>query len=227
MSRTRTVTGLVAAGAAALALSACGGHPGSAAVVGSQPIDDARVDAFARALCYDPQVAGQQTPRDLPSRTVRRDALTILLTGELNSQFAASLGVEPDQELVSAAVAANSATIEALPAGRREVFRQVLEEYAEGQLSLLQVGRAALASQGGQGTDQQAIAAGTQLRDRWAARNVEVSVDPRFGSYRSGQVVNAGDGSLSVPVSRRATAGAAAQPDAAYAAALPASQKCS
>ncbi len=227
MRRTRTaaLAGLLAA--AALVTSGCSAHPGAAAVVGADRIGDTRLDALASALCAA-QSAGQNAPpQELASRAARQGALDVLINSELSRQFGASQGVSPDQAQVSAALAASEQNVAAIPADRRQVFRETLRSYAEGQLMLVKIGRAALTAQGtANPTQQQSIETGTELRNAWAAKNVSVSVDPRYGSYRSGAVVPR-SGSVSVPVSDSAVEAAKPQPGQAWVATLPANQKCS
>jgi hypothetical protein len=211
----------------AAALSSCGTHPGSAAVVGSQTISDGRVDDVATALCAistESAQAGQ--PQELATRSARQVALGVLIDSALTRQFGEAEGIEPDQEQVSAALASFQATIDAVPAAERAVFRDVVTQDTEGRLVLTEVGRRALAEAGRRNaTDQQAVATATRLRNRWAAENVDVSVDPRYGTYARNALTSR-SGSLSVAVSSDAAAGAEATPATSWVASLPASQKC-
>lgn len=232
MTRSRTLKVVALTAAAALAVptvSACSTHPGQAAVVGSESIADSKLDDVASALC-SAQTAGQQTTQSqqLASRAARQGALDVLINGSLSRQYGASRGVQADQEKVSAALASNAQTISAIPASRRGIFRETLQEYAEGQLMLVTIGKAELAKRGTQNaTDQQAAAAGTQLRDAWVrSKHLTVSVDPRYGTFSQGALRDA-HGSLSVPVSSHAVDGAKQSPSSSWVAALPASQKCS
>ena len=225
MARSRTVLAAVAA-AAGLALSACSAHPGSAAVVGDESISDSRVDDVASALCAA-QGGGQSGGQDLASRGARQGALDVLINSALSRQFGASQGVQPDQEQVSAALAANSQNISGLPAEHRQDFKDTLREYAEGQLMLIEVGRRELAKSGTKNaTEQQAVSEGTKLRNAWAAKNADVTVDPRFGEYAHNALLPK-SGSLSVAASQSATDGGSPDPSPGWVASLPASQKCS
>lgn len=228
---TRTLKGSVLAalaGVTALLLSACGTHPGAAAVVGSDSISEVRVDDVASALCAAQSGAGQPgQPQDLASRAARQGALDVLINSALSRQFGQSQGVQADQEQVSAAVAANAKNISALPAEHRADFKQTLQEYAAGQLMLIEVGRRELAKSGQQNaTEQQAVSEGTKLRNAWASKHVDVSVDPRYGEYSKNALL-AKSGSLSVAASSTAKDGSSPDPSAGWVAALPASQKCS
>jgi hypothetical protein len=228
VSRPRTVRALALTVVTAAALSACGTHPGSAAMVGSETISDSRLDDVATALCaaQEASAQAQQSDQAVAARAARQSALSVLVDTTLSRQFAESRGVEPNQGQVSKALAGNQATIDALPASERSVYRRTLTEYVEGQLSLIEVGRQELARRGvANATEQRALATATRLRNRWVAANADVSVDPRYGSF-SGGALKAGNGSLSVAVSSDAVAGAKATPDAAWVDSLPASQKC-
>ena len=225
MARSRTVLAAVAA-AAGLALSACSAHPGSAAVVGDESISDSRVDDVAGALCAA-QSGGQSGGQDLASRGARQGALDVLINSALSRQYGAAQGVQPDQEQVSAALAANARNISGLPAEHRQDFKDTLREYAEGQLMLIEVGRRELAKAGTRNaTEQQAVSEGTKLRNAWAAKHAEVTVDPRFGEYSKNALLPK-SGSLSVAASQSATDGGSPDPSPGWIASLPASQKCS
>jgi hypothetical protein len=213
---------------AALALSACSTHPGSAAVVGPVSISQKQLDDVALALCSAQSGAAQAgAPQDLAGRAARQGALGVLLNSSLSKQYGESRGVQADQARISAAVSANQSTISALPPSRRPAFRQTLRDFAEAQLMMIAVGRTELTKKGAKSpTDQQALAAATPLRDAWVKKNLTVSVDPRYGRYSKGALASQ-SGSLSVPVSARAATGAKQNPGNSWVSALPASQKCS
>jgi hypothetical protein len=111
----------------------------------------------------------------------------------------------------------------------RTVLRDTITAVVKGQLVLIEVGRRELVKRGApnsQITADAALQAGNTLLDDWAAKHVDISVDPRFGTYsKSG--LQATSGSLSAPVSSRSKQGAAAQPSNSWVSSLPASQKCS
>jgi len=229
VTRSRTVRGSVLALAAAFVMSSCATHPGSAAVIGSESISDHEVDDVASALCSaqgSSQQPGQQ-PQQLASRAARQGALDVLIKSSLSRQYGESQGVQPDQEQVSAALAANAQSIGSLPAEERSVFSRTLRGYAEGQLMLIEVGRRELSKTGAKNvTEEQAVSEGTKLRNAWAAKNVDVTVDPRFGAYSKNALLNQ-SGSLSVAQSQNATDGGSPDPSQGWVASLPASQKCS
>jgi hypothetical protein len=228
VTRSRSVKGSVLAIAVALVMSACGAHPGAAAVVGSERISDDRVDEVATALCAAQSGAGQsgQPAQDLASRAARQGALDVLLNSTLSRQYGESQGVTPDQEQVQQALAANAQNLAGLPPDDRAVFEDVLRSYAEGQLMLIEIGRKKLTESGTKNVDEQrAVQEGTKMRNAWAAKNVDIDVDPRFGEYSKNQLL-AKSGSLSVAKSSRATDGDSPDPSQGWVASLPASQKC-
>ncbi len=214
----------VAAGAMTV-LAGCGLHPGAAAVVGSSTISHDEVDDVALAVCSanlsSSELTGQPA-RALPSRGAREVALQILLETELSQQFGEHEGVEANPQQVSQALAQNDSAIGMLPEDRREDFRNALQEYAEGQLMLIEVGKESL---GGEVSDDEAVAEGTRLRNEYVD-TLDVEVDPRYGRFEDGAFKRGGT-SLSVPASDRARAGDRAQPNDAFVTSLPASQQCS
>lgn len=226
MTRARIAKMSALVAGAALALSGCGLHPGSAAVVGETTITGAEVDDAAAALCSanitGAKAQGQPAP-DLASRGARQAALQLLVDTEISHQFGAEQGVDPARSQVSAALEQNRQTLDLLPESRKPAFEGLLRSYAEGQLMLIAIGRDSLSD--ATADDNAALSEGTKLRNKWAT-SVDVEVDPRYGSYEQGTLTPA-SGSLSVPVSPRAAAGANADPAATWVAALPLSQKCS
>jgi len=228
VSRTRTLPGVLLAAVCAVSLSACTVHPGQAAVVGSDKISDHQVDDVARSLCSAQSTAAQAgQPQELSSRAARQGALDVLINASLSQQFGQARGVQPDQGQVSAALDANAQTISKLPASRRAAFRDTLQRYAEGQLMLIDIGKASLEKAGTKNpTEQQSITEGMRLRAAWAKDHADVTVSPRYGRYAKG-AVQGESGSLSAPVSASAVAGATANPGQTWVASLPAAQKCS
>jgi hypothetical protein len=163
-----------------------------------------------------------QPSRALPTRGAREVALQILLETELSQQFGEHEGVEANPQQVSQALAQNESALAMLPEDRREDFSNALQEYAEGQLMLIEVGKESL---GGEVSDDEAVAEGTRLRNEYVD-TLDVEVDPRYGRFEDGTFKRGGT-SLSVPASDRARAGDRAQPNDAFVTSLPASQQCS
>ena len=208
--------------ASAVLLSACGQvAPGVAAEVGDDTITDQQVDDVAQVLCAlnaDPSGAAAPTA----SKTVRAQALQLLVANELAEDV-----VDPDsvdRRQLREALAQSAETREAVPSTLRPVFDDVVRDYVTAQLGLTELGRQALRRQGGSAgevDDQAALAEGERLRTQHAAE-VDIAVDPRFGTVTDG-VLTPATGSLSVAVSETARSGAAENPDAG---ALPATQTC-
>jgi SurA-like protein len=226
VTRSRTLKGSLTAVLAALALTACTAHPGSAAEVGSDRISDGHLDQVAQALCSAQNIQSG-VPQPLSSRAARQGALSVLVNSELSLQYGRAKGIEPSQGQVSGAVAANQQTLNKLPTAERTAFEDTLRKYSEGQLILIEAGRRALASKGSAASSaQQALTAGQQVRDAWVRRHVDVNVDPRYGRFANGALQPA-SGSLSVAASSQAVAGASANPGPSWVRTLPANQKCS
>ncbi len=222
----RTVRLSVLVAGAALALTGCGLHPGAAAVVGGTTISGGEVDDAAAALCSanitGAKANGQPKP-ELATRGARQAAVQLLIDSELSHKFAESRGVSPDRAKVSNAIAQQKQTVDLLPEATKAAFSDILRNYAEGQLMLMEIGKQELGDPNA--ADDKALAAGTKARDEWA-QQVDVEVDPRYGDWSQGSLHSA-SGSLSVPVSDRAATGANMEPGAGWVAGLPSSQKCS
>ncbi|QNN51605.1 SurA N-terminal domain-containing protein [Nocardioides mesophilus] len=213
----------------AATLAGCGMHPGAAAVVNGSEVSEGRVDDAAVALCSanitGAAAQGQQVPV-LPLRGARQAALQLIVESKLAEQFAAEKGITVDQSQVSQFVEQNQQGIAALPEAQRQDFRDLLTGYRTAQLIFIAAGKESLASQGNpRASDDQAEAEGRKVFSAWA-KDADVEVDPRFGDYTDGSLVPA-SGSLSIPVSASAKAGAAAEPSDAWKAGLPVSQRCS
>jgi hypothetical protein len=219
-ARITKVSVLVAA--AAMALSGCGLHPGTAAVVGADQISDSHVDAVAQALCSANASGGGGQPA-VATKGARQGALRVLLDSALSIQFGDQKGVVASQSQVSAALAQNHDGIQALPKDERAVFTQTLKEYAEGQLMLIDIGRRSLTEQGkAKVTDTEAVAEGQRLREKYA-KTIKIEVDPRYGTFDNG-TLSSQSGSLAVAESKAAKDGQGG--NATFVSGLPATQKC-
>lgn len=229
-SKTGRRTKLAAlAATAVVGLTGCGAlHPGVAAVVGSSTITHGAVDGLAEALCTA-NVKGAEArgdTRDFATRGTREGALQVLLEARLSQLFGKQRGVNPNRQMVSQALAQNEDLIAALPESERDDYRDALKQYAEGQLMLIQIGRSSLESQGRTGvTDDQALAEGQRLRGKFV-KNLDVEIDPRYGTFAGG-TLKPGGTSLSVAQSERARAGDKAEPAPDFVSGLPSSQRCS
>jgi hypothetical protein len=222
---------VVAAVVAMLTLSAtaaCSTHPGDAAVVGSHRLSTSDVDDLAGALCAAQSNPTSPQTQEVPARAARQGALRLLIDARLSADYGDAIGVQPDQKQVDIALESQQQNLKAVKGKDRAVLQDTIVDVVKGQLILIEVGRRELLKKGtpaAQVTADAALQAGTRLRDEWAAKHVDVSVDPRFGTYKQG-TYQPGSGSLSVPVSSRSKDGAAPQPSSSWISALPASQKC-
>ncbi len=216
----------VLAASAALLLSSCSQNaPGVAADVDGSRITDAQVDEFAQVLCALNTAPGQAQTGVVATRAIRTTALSVLLDIELAGKVADVGAVDPTA--VAQTVAQNEATSKALPAKLRPVFDNAVQEYAAAQLAVTELGRQKLTEQGSTGTIDSAAALAEGSKARTALLSSDkVTIDPRFGSVVDG-VLTPGSGSLSVPVSKNAVAGAKAQPSTTWLNGLPANQTCS
>ena len=136
MTRSRTLRGVVLAVATASALAACSSRPGAAAVVGVGHDHPEHAGRRRRGFVCCAGSVGRERPAAGPGQPGRPSgALDVLVNSALSNQFADSLDATPDQAQVSAAIAANQTTIDALRADQRAEFRTILTDYVEGQLA--------------------------------------------------------------------------------------------
>lgn len=225
---TRRLSALAGTAALALALSSCGTHPGVAATVGSSSIGTARLDRVATALC-SAQARNQQTggAQQQSTRSNRELALGVLLDSQLSTAYGHAFGVRPSRAQLTDAAANRQQLISSVPSRYRATLAATLAGLDRSQLTMAEVGRRQLQQTGaGNITAQTAIPAGLKARNAWVTKHLDVTVDPRFGTFSDGQL-KAGGGSLSTAVSTKAVDGAKTQPPATWLASLPASQKCS
>lgn len=209
----------LAAGTAAL-LAGCGLQPGTAATVGSEAIPHERVDDLAQAMCAESQAAAQPAGAT-STRSNRENAIGFLVGNELVQRFGESEGVEPDAREVADGAATFEQAAAGLPEEQRETYLEAVRSQVESQLILVEIGQQSL---GADTEFQEAGAEGYRLLQEYA-QDVDVEIDPRYGSFEDGVFVPGGS-SLSVPASDQAVAGAEEQPGPAYLDGLPASQLC-
>jgi hypothetical protein len=225
VGRRTTKLSVLAAGAL-VALTGCGSvHPGTAAVVGDTTISRDQVDLFADAICVvgreTAKMQGQSPPAQA-MRGIRDQSLQVWVEGEINLQFGRSVGAEIDQQQLNRAMESNGQFFRLLSADEREAYEEAVRTFVQGQLMLLDVGRQEL---GESAEDQEALTAGEQQR-REFVKDLDIEIDPRYGTVRNLDNVVAEDGSLSVPASPQARAASRGQGSPDYVAQLPASQQC-
>lgn len=219
----RLVSGAVTA-AAVLLLPACGDgvSPGVAAQIDDETISTEEVDDLATVICEIDKGAGQPGK---PMSAQRATALTVLLGIELGREVG-DLDAVPQQQVNQAVTAASEARA-LVPEDLQDYFDEVVRESTRSALAVDAAASAAVSEAGGP-PDPTAVQEQAALLSQQYLEENPVEIDPRFGVYQNGQVVS-GDGSVSVPVSERATSlvpqstdDMAAQPPAD----LPAAQVC-
>lgn len=217
-------------GAAALLLTGCGSAtPGTALTIGEEEISLAQADRAAEALCLGAQQTSQaqgQEMQSIPMVTARRAAVNILAVDQVVRNLMDEYDVEPGAAY-AAERAEHATQAERLPERLREDYVDVMSVQSLINDVALELGAAALRDEGVRNPSEEE--AGTRVNqlisEGWPDAE-DMHVDPRFGlALREGQLVPS-DTTLSVPVSEAALAGAAEQPDPAYAGTLPAGQRC-
>lgn len=215
----------VATAASLLVLSACGAggvSPGVAAEVDDEQISSDEVDDLATVICEIDKGAGQPGK---PMSAQRATALTVLLAIEVGREVG-DIDAVP-QEQVNQSVAAASEARQFVPEDLQSYFDEIVRESTRSAIAVDAAAAAAVSETGEQPEPTAVQEEAARLQQEYLADN-PIDIDPRFGVYQDGQVVS-GDGSVSVPVSERATSlvpqstdDMAAQPPAD----LPASQVC-
>lgn len=231
-TRPRPLAG-IAAGSALLVsglLTGCGiagtnFQPGVAADVGGISITSDRVDAVASDYCLaieDQLTADNQI---LPLSILRGGVVGQLALKAVAEQLAdlydVSTGVQYDQKIASLEQAVST-----LPEGVREA---VIEVEAAGTYIAdiqLAIGTKVLMDQGAaEPTSEEAAAEAQQIFSEWIADN-DVEIDPEYGVDFVDGVPVPTDTDVSFAAGETAKLGGADTPDAAYAAGLPAAQRC-
>ena len=225
------VSGLVVTLTAAVATGCSTLHPGAAAVVGSRSIEASTVDAIASAYCQVTVAAaraqGSAAPAQ-PTRDLRRGVLNALVQEHVVRGAANRIGgIRVAESQVDQLVESSGILAQPVSDDAAAVLRGFLDKVASTQLTLQAIGQRLAAQQSGGGqppSPEQASAAGRRYVLKYAA-GLDVSVDPRYGSY-SPQGIEVSSGSLSVPVSDEARLAIRPSLDGSAARSLPASQTC-
>lgn len=215
----------VAVGLSALLLSGCAGSatPGVAVTVGEETISTSRINEATSNLCV--ALGDRFEGQSVPLSVIRQGVVQLLALGSQAEQIADDYGLRPGATYRSG-VAEQTRLAAEMPAEVRDDFVEVLSTQALASDIRDQVGRIELADQGfAEPTDEDVLAAGTDVFATWPDR-VGIEVDPKYGvALVDGQLAPV-DTNLSFAVSDLAKAGIATEPDPAYAAELPSSQRC-
>ena len=225
--RTTGLAGLVVAGAL---LAGCGSaSPGVAVRVGDEVITTNEVDELAGEYCraVGRSLAAQNPPQVVPNRYFRSGIAGTLTMRTIGEQLGEEYGVEPGKTY-DQSVAKLEQSVSVLDEEVRGAVVEVESSTAYVEAIQAAVGQVLLEEEeGGSAADYSTqVARGQQAFEDWISAN-GVTFDPALGvTLEKGQVTTQ-DTSLSFSAGESAVAGAADEPDPAYAATLPAAQSCS
>jgi hypothetical protein len=172
-----------------------------AAEVGDQQITTEQLDEFSGSFC---SFLAMQQPGEKSSKLVRQGALSTMVVARMGHEYAEDHPTELDRASIETNMAAVSEAVADLPDDEREAFLDEVRYVLEGNQYIAQAGDAAAQQQ--------------LLSD--LSGELDVEIDPRFGSWEDLQADGA-SGSLSVPTETEEV-----DPENP-AAGLPASQTCS
>jgi hypothetical protein len=228
MSR-QVLAGVVAA-VAAFALSGCGAaSPGVAVKVGDQTLSTTEVDELTVAYCDGLEPQFEANGAVFPMSFVRGHVVRNLTVRAAAEQLAEEYAVD-----LPPSYAQSLRDLRGQLTGLREDrIDQVVEVESVGayvQAVEIEVGGILLAEAGESGADDQAkLARGQDALEQWMSEH-PADVNPRYGITVSDANLNEApqlvDTGTSYPLSPDAVDGAKTEPDQAYAATLPSSQRC-
>ena len=224
MKKVRALVPVVVA-AAAVMLSGCDIHPGTAAQVGDESISMSTVDTTAADYCaaIERQLNGDH--QVVPQSFFRRGIAATLALRSAAEQLAREYGVEPGK-VYDKKVADLEQQMSILPDKQQTAV--VLVSTGSDYVSAIQeaVGRKILQAQGtADPAYSDALSAGQNRFDQWISDH-GIEFDPALEvSVADGKVQHA-DTSLSYAVGTSARSGASDSPDQAYAAGLPDAHRC-
>ena len=223
MSRLGRLAGLAAVVAV---LAGCGNvNPGVAVRAGDETVTVRDVDDTTADYCEAIQTQLKANQQVVPLRYFRSGITGVLAQRSVAEQLAAKYDVEPG-ELYDEKVVQVEQSVRTLDAGAREavVTIETAGTYIEGVQAA--VGKLLLGEEGTTGaqySDQ--VARGRQAYEDWISEN-GVTFDPQFGIGMVKGNIEPVDTAVSFPVGANAKAGAAGQPDQAYAKSLPGAHSC-
>lgn len=225
MSKTRVMTAApswVMVALAGLLLTGCGSaSPGVAVTVGDEQISNRHVDDVTANYC----TAVGELESAVPMSFVRQYVVQLLTLRSQASQIADDYGVEPGTTYYND-VAQRQETASTKPEEVQDDFVELASTSAYAQDILDQVGAIVLEEQGvTDPTSEQTTQAGIDVFNQWPNTH-ELDVDPRYGLRSVDGVLSPVDTSTSVAVGETAKAGAATEPDPAFAATLPVNHRC-
>jgi len=221
VSKTRLMTAATTA-IAGLLLTGCGSaNPGVAVKVGDEEISARHVDQVTSNYC----TAVGELESAVPMGFVRQYVVQLLTLRSQTSQIADDYGVEPGTTYYND-VAQRQDTASTKPEEVQDDFVELASTSAYAQDILDQVGAIVLEDKGvTDPTSEQTTQAGIDVFNQWPNTH-ELEVDPRYGLRSVDGVLSPVDTSTSVAVGETAKAGAATEPDPAFAATLPVNHRC-
>ena len=218
-SRRRTRVGVMVL--AGLLLSSCGAlHPGAAAVVGDKTIPMSKVDQVAGDYCKAITKQLQGDSQVVPLNFFRGGVAGSLALRSAASQLAAKYGVQPESVYDHKITDLQKATV-TVPEQYRDAVIEVesTSAYVEGV-------QAAIGAKENPDLGYiESQKAGQAIFDDWISQH-GVTFDPSLGVAIKKGAIAREDGSLSYALGTDAKSGAAANPDAQYAAGLPSTHRC-
>jgi SurA N-terminal domain len=192
-----------------LAVTACGTdlHPGTAATVGDTTIGESEVEDLVVAACsFTEETRIAEDSGSDPTQSIanlRRSVTQQLIQTEVTNQATQELGLTISESTASS-LAAQS--VDSIPDGVSPEDRELLEEFfTEQSRSLLGQGvigahlRDESITVGDEGITQDDVDGAQEYLAGFAA-DLEIEVNPAFGTWEDGEVLLA-SGSLSDPVS--------------------------
>jgi len=215
----------VVVASAALMLSGCDIHPGVAAQVGDESISMNTVDDTADAYCraIEKQLVGNS--QTVPQGYFRGGVAGTLALRSVGEQLARDYGVEPGQ-VYDKKVSDLRQQVAVLPDDVQDAV--VTIESGSDYVTAVQeaIGEKILQQQGtASPTYTQASNAGAQRFNLWIKQH-GVEFDPSLNMSIDNGKLGSADNSVSYALGSSARNGAAANPDPAYAKALPESHRC-
>ena len=221
MIRARGLVGLAVL--PVLALTGCGTtaeyHPGVALRVGDQTVSTQRVAELADDYCT--AVVDQLQGQALPRTYLNGRVASSLALRSAAQQFLDEHGATADSSYDEAVTQAEAQLATMKPAARDAIIEVQGAELFVGAAETA-VGRDL---PGGGASADAAKAAGQKAFASWLDRH-QVELSPRYGVDLDHGTVVPGDTGVSFAASDVARSAAAGQPDPAYAASLPARQRC-
>ena len=207
--------------AALSTLAGCGNlHPGAAVVAGDQTISISQADDYTRDVCRviqsDPRSKGTY-----PMEAIRRGVVRSLALRGVAEQLAEQYAVQPgsaynqqvklyERNIVNVSDTERAHAVEVL----------TVTDYVQDIVKA--VGRKEL---GNSVDDSSAAAKGEEILTQWTLDH-SVEFDPRFDLAMTDKGIESASSEVSTAVSDFATKAAAEQPDEAFVASLPPSQRC-